>query len=310
MQNWASHVAKYYSPEFDKSKIIKDNKRKSGIYLFINNKNLKYYVGQSKDLGSVKIGRLTRYLNKSYLKSNPNSLLVRAFIKYGYNNFTLAILEYCAIEKLDEREQYWIDFLKPEYNILKFVKSSRGYKHTEESKTKMRGKRINFKITAEQRARIIHLNKTRIYSKDFREKLSKLHGFTVYVYDDKGNFITNYSSINNFKKAYNIKWHHNTIKNFIKKNKSLNGHRFSFTTLTKDDFNNINSFELIDKNRARKISLTNIKDSNSSIEFNSINSAVKYIKKVDGTCDKATLKKYINTKKLYHKIWLINENLI
>jgi group I intron endonuclease len=60
-----------------------------------------------------------------------------ALLKYGYSSFTLEILEYCEISVLIEREQYYIDTLKPEYNILKVAGSLFGYKHTIESLQKM-----------------------------------------------------------------------------------------------------------------------------------------------------------------------------
>mgnify|MGYP000087139502 CR=1 FL=1 len=41
-------------------------------------------------------------------------------------------------EKLIEREQYYIDTLKPEYNILLLANSSLGYKHSEQVIAKMK----------------------------------------------------------------------------------------------------------------------------------------------------------------------------
>jgi group I intron endonuclease len=66
-------------------------------------------------------------------------LINKALIKYGYSNFSLEILEYCEPSRVVTREQYYIDLLKPEYNILKVAGSSLGYKHTEESRSKMGG---------------------------------------------------------------------------------------------------------------------------------------------------------------------------
>jgi group I intron endonuclease len=40
-------------------------------------------------------------------------------LKYGYSNFSIDILEYCELNVLIEREQYYINHLKPEYNIYK-----------------------------------------------------------------------------------------------------------------------------------------------------------------------------------------------
>jgi group I intron endonuclease len=47
------------------------------------------------------------------------------------------ILEYCDKSDLILREQYYLDKLNPEYSILKIAGSSRGYKHSQETKTKI-----------------------------------------------------------------------------------------------------------------------------------------------------------------------------
>lgn len=60
------------------------------------------------------------------------SLIARALIKYGYSNFQLEILEYCEPSNCIDREQYYIDLLKPEYNILKTAGSKLGSKHSVE----------------------------------------------------------------------------------------------------------------------------------------------------------------------------------
>jgi group I intron endonuclease len=58
------------------------------------------------------------------------SIIYSALLKYGYEDFTLDILEYCEINILIEREQYYFDLLKPEYNILKAANSRIGSKHS------------------------------------------------------------------------------------------------------------------------------------------------------------------------------------
>jgi group I intron endonuclease len=49
----------------------------------------------------------------------------------------LEILEYCAGDQAVSREQYYLDLLKPEYNILKTAGSLLGHKHSEEVRAKM-----------------------------------------------------------------------------------------------------------------------------------------------------------------------------
>jgi len=49
----------------------------------------------------------------------------------------LEILEYCAAGNAISREQYYLDLLKPKYNILTTAGSRLGRIHTEESRLKM-----------------------------------------------------------------------------------------------------------------------------------------------------------------------------
>nr|YP_010608748.1 hypothetical protein PNX16_mgp023 [Drechslerella dactyloides]WAN89828.1 hypothetical protein [Drechslerella dactyloides] len=64
-------------------------------------------------------------------------MIYNALLKYGHSKFSLEILEYCVTEKCLEREQYYINILKPEYNILKIAGSSLGFKHSEETIAKI-----------------------------------------------------------------------------------------------------------------------------------------------------------------------------
>ena len=56
--------------------------------------------------------------------------ICKALLKGGYApNFSISILEYCDSNNRLVREQYYIDLLQPEYNILKKAGSSVGYLH-------------------------------------------------------------------------------------------------------------------------------------------------------------------------------------
>jgi hypothetical protein len=52
----------------------------------------------------------------------------------------LEIIEYCSPTTIIEGEQYYLDNLKPEYNILKVAGSSFGFKHSIETIERMRGR--------------------------------------------------------------------------------------------------------------------------------------------------------------------------
>jgi hypothetical protein len=49
--------------------------------------------------------------------------IVKALSKYGMKNFSLVILEYSDLENIILCEQKWINFLKPEYNIIYLAKN-------------------------------------------------------------------------------------------------------------------------------------------------------------------------------------------
>lgn len=160
---WNSLFASYPNPvlkssnaDADKFSIIKRVKGKSGVYRWINNTNGKSYVGSSVDLSK----RLYRYYSLAHLIDGAkNSYIYRALIKYGYGSFSFEILEFCNKENVLEREQYYLDLLKPEYNVLLKAGSPLGYKHTEGAKEKMRGiRKLSQERLKQIRANIALLN--------------------------------------------------------------------------------------------------------------------------------------------------------
>lgn len=89
----------------------------SGIYRIINTKNKHSYIGQSVDIQS----RIKSHFTELAKGRHGNSYLQHAFNKYGVNSFTYEVLEECRHGALNDREQYWIERLEPEYNIQKNV---------------------------------------------------------------------------------------------------------------------------------------------------------------------------------------------
>ena len=97
--------------------------------------NGKSYIGSSVNLGR----RFQEYFSISHLIRNK-MVICRALRRYTYSNFSLEILEYCTALKCIEREQYYLYLLKPEYNILKVAGSNLGFKHSKETKVKMKNR--------------------------------------------------------------------------------------------------------------------------------------------------------------------------
>jgi group I intron endonuclease len=85
----------------------------------------------------------------------------------------LEILEYCTKENAISREQYYLDLLNPEYNILKIAGSRLGFKHSEETLLKMSGKNnpmFGKNHSEETIAKISGARKGKSHSEETRKK--------------------------------------------------------------------------------------------------------------------------------------------
>lgn len=140
-----------------------------GIYKITNKINGKCYIGQSVDIKR-------RFYDHSCKSHEHNRHLYNAMGKYGKENFEFEILEECPIELLNEREIYYIETLKPEYNFCSG--GGAGRTHSEETKTLLRekGKEQWERMTEEERQTQIKNNLKRPpighpVSEETREKL-------------------------------------------------------------------------------------------------------------------------------------------
>lgn len=115
----------------------------------------KSYIGSSVNLGR----RLRSYYNPIYIShtSRKSMIINKALIKYGYSKFKLEILEYCDPKDLIKREQYYLDLLRPEHNVLRFAYSSLGYKHTKETLVKINKTLANLNISKSIKVKVTNL---------------------------------------------------------------------------------------------------------------------------------------------------------
>jgi group I intron endonuclease len=104
---------------------------KSGIYQ-ITIKG-KIYIGSATSL----YNRMHRHLHDLNKKKHCNRKLQNYFNKYGLNNFLFEVIEYCDVEVLIQREQYFLDTKKPFFNICKIAGNTMGVLHSEETKKKL-----------------------------------------------------------------------------------------------------------------------------------------------------------------------------
>jgi group I intron endonuclease len=177
-------VLVYKDINAEKVLILNDNKGKTGIYRWTNKVNNKTYIGSALDLRT----RFWVYFSSKRLLDS-NMPIYRAIIKYGYANLKLEILEYCEKDNVLIREQYYIDFLKPEYNILNTAGSSEGYTHTAETLEKFKLRefsdeaKVNISLAAtgrvlDEKTRI-KISKSRLGIELFEETKAKISAATT-----------------------------------------------------------------------------------------------------------------------------------
>lgn len=101
---------------------MNDNKdlMKSGIYgFFLCNECI--YVGQARNLFYRLLSHLDNISNVKFLKNDPSNTKYKYMSKY-FSDLSWRVLEYTKI--LDDRENYWINYYDPIFNI---IKSNRTY---------------------------------------------------------------------------------------------------------------------------------------------------------------------------------------
>lgn len=126
-------VKVWNNADTSKLEVLLETRGKSGIYMWRHLDSGKIYVGSGKNLGI----RLKGYYNVNQLTRVTNMHINRALLKYGYSSFSLSVLEYCSIDVLIKREQYYLDLLKPDYNICTTAGSTLGKLHSLVAKEKI-----------------------------------------------------------------------------------------------------------------------------------------------------------------------------
>ena len=83
-----------------------------GIYKIINTVTNDFYIGSSKNVKN----RWMSHKKPSTWKRCTNNPMYQDMKKYGVDKFELQILEEAEVEQLKEKEQQFIETLKPIYN--------------------------------------------------------------------------------------------------------------------------------------------------------------------------------------------------
>jgi len=210
------------------------------IYLITNINNNMLYVGQTRTHRKNKnkyraFGSLCRFKDHiseaiNNTKMNQCKYLNNAIRKFGADKFKIEILEMCNIEELNNKEQYYIkkyNTLYPYgYNLTiggkklskikiinndeckSFKKRGRphGYKHTDETKNKMKEFFANEQIINDKK-KIMSVSMSNYYEKRKLEILKNIN-----IHDDIKQYIKAiYYNNSNIIKDYIIKIEHHKL---------------------------------------------------------------------------------------------------
>lgn len=138
---------------------------KSGIYLITSPKG-RQYVGQSVNIQK----RHSNYNAKGMAR------LQNSFNKYGRENHTFEIIEYCTVDKLDEYENYYMVLLgtcNAENGLNLMLPHGGIKKHSPESNQKNREAHLGKKASAETKALLSKIRTGRVVPPEVGRNISK-----------------------------------------------------------------------------------------------------------------------------------------
>jgi group I intron endonuclease len=143
-----------------RKQISKELKGLSGIYLILNKEVLKYYIG------SASTGKFNSRFTNHLIYFNGSKVLKSAVAKYKLKSFCFMVLELFPEtvnqennKELLKIEDFYLKTLLPDYNIMPEASSSFGYKHTEETRLKMKAN-----YSEDRRRKIGDLNRGKKFS--------------------------------------------------------------------------------------------------------------------------------------------------
>lgn len=264
----------YLNPDKEKELILSENKGRSGIYRWVHLESGKSYIGSAKNFHL----RFKQYFNYNHISYPGRNLLIyKALLKYGYAGFKLEILEYCSLEILLQREQFYFDTFNPEYNILKVAGSPLGYRHSEAAKTLISIASKNRKVLESTR----DLKRKALQGKTFdaerieRMRLSNTHRKSVLITNMETGEILKFSSLTEAGKYLGVS--RVTVNKYLLNNISYKEYTITNPLLTNKESNipDVLSNENFDSLQ-KPLLLTN-KETGEMRKFNSITETAKYL---------------------------------
>ena len=137
----------------------------AGVYAIVNIWNGNQYIGSTGNL----YRRKREHFKQLRAGTHHSGHLQNAFNKYGESAFEFRIILICELDALLYYEQALMDSRVPVYNVFPAARSSRGYRHTEATLAKLRGR----VVSEETRIRQSNARKGRIITTEWRKHLSE-----------------------------------------------------------------------------------------------------------------------------------------
>lgn len=159
--------------------------KETGIYYILNRITGKCYVGSS----ATNIQK--RWLIHKYdleKGKHDNSRFQNAWNKYGHDNFEFSVLEIIEPKDCISREQFYIDNIKPEYNIDLIAGSRLGSSHSKATRDKISKSHIGKITSPEFRLKISIGHKGIRVSEGARKKISLANSKPVKQINKNGTF--------------------------------------------------------------------------------------------------------------------------
>ena len=108
------------------------------VYKIICIASAKFYIGSSINIKQ----RFAGHKRQLRAGTHRNIPMQHSWNKHGEESFIFEILELCSLEDLRVREQYFMDTLKPQFNLAPLAGTCLGCKWTDEQKLKIAGRKL------------------------------------------------------------------------------------------------------------------------------------------------------------------------
>ena len=174
----------------------------SGVYKITNTVTGDFYIGSSKNVKE----RWRNHKKPSRWKECPNNQLYLDMQKYGVDKFDFQILAEVEIEHLKEKEQQFIETLKPTYNnyrakgldVERRKESQRKYRQSDKGKESQR--KANKKYRKSDKGKETHKKANNKYYKSDKGKESQ-RKYNIQLCSYNGETLTLHALSTRFRRA-------------------------------------------------------------------------------------------------------------